>query len=185
MDLWRKLEALGCEVWPAPFLVDSVEFGLPREFAASLRAGRYRDALVAGLMILRKDLNAWRIRRRFTPLLERFGEPGHAEVLDLAAPYLGPGSPGPLLLNVAKMVDFARRGADGVVHAMCLNCMLGTAASALIDRIRRDHGGIPIANLVYAGSDTAALRTKLETFVYQARAFREARIGHPVAGCRP
>lgn len=176
LGLWARLEAQGCEVWPAPFLVDTVEFGLPHEFNSSLRNGRYRDALIAGLLMLRKDIRAWRIRRSFSPYLERAQEPDHAEVLRLTAPYLGPGLPYPLLLNVAKMVDFARRGADGIVHAICLNCMLGTTASALIDRIRKDHDGIPMANMIYSGADNAVLRTKLETFVHQVRAFRESRL---------
>ena len=55
-----------------------------------------------------------------------------------------------LLLNVAKMVDFARRGADGILNALCFNCMLGTVSAAIAGRLRNDHQGIPIANLVYS-----------------------------------
>ena len=49
-----------------------------------------------------------------------------------------------------RMVDFARRGADGILNALCFNCMLGTVSSAVTGRIRSDHDGIPIANLVYS-----------------------------------
>jgi predicted CoA-substrate-specific enzyme activase len=175
LGLWRMLEAMGCEVWPAPFLVDNIEFGLPHEFSLSLQGRRFQEALVTGLLMMRKEWGSWPVRRRLSPLLTRPEEPGHNEILQFTAPYVGPGSQQLLLLNVAKMVHFARHGADGVINAMCLNCMFGTASAALIDRIRADHGNIPIVNLVYAGTENAALRTKIETFVHQVRAFRRAR----------
>jgi predicted CoA-substrate-specific enzyme activase len=175
LDLWRNLEALGCEVWPAPLLVDIVDFGLPDEVDRSLQAGEYSKALAAGLLTARKAWTAWPLRRRFGRLLARPDEPGHARTIELASRYVGARSQQLLLLNVAKIVDFARRGADGIVNAMCLNCMLGTASAALLDRIREDHGGIPIANLVYAGTETAALQTKLETFVHQVEAHHRTR----------
>jgi predicted CoA-substrate-specific enzyme activase len=170
LGLWHRLEALGCEVWPAPLLIDNVDFGLPDEVSRSMRAGRYRDALVAAVLVMRKDWTAWPLRRRLGRLLDRPGEPGHGRTLDMATRYVGRRSQQFYLLNVAKMVDFAEGGADGIVHAMCLNCMMGTASVALIDRIRADHGGIPIANLVYAGTDNAALQTKIEAFVHQVKA---------------
>ncbi len=177
LGLWRMLESMGCEVWPAPFLVDNMEFGLPQEFGSSLRRRRFGDALVAGLLMMRKEWNSWPVRRRLSPMVVRGAEPGYEDTLRLATPYVGAGSQQLLLLNVAKMVDFAQRGADGVINAMCLNCMYGTTSAALIDRIRADHGGIPMVSLVYAGTDNAALRTKIETFVHQVRAFRQSRVG--------
>jgi len=187
--LWHRLEALGCEVWPAPMLIDNVDFGLPDEVSRSMRAGRYRDALVAAVLVMRKDWTAWPLRRRLGRLLDRPGEPGHGHTLDMATRYVGRRSQQFYLLNVAKMVAFAEGGADGIVHAMCLNCMMGTASVALIDRIRADHGGIPIANLVYAGTDNAALQTKIEAFVHQLKSHRaartapEARVGGPGGVC--
>jgi len=114
LGLWRQLEALGCDVWPAPLLVDNMDFGLPDEVGRSLRAGQYLKARVAGLLSVRKDWTAWPLRRRFGRLLDRPDEPDHARVIDLASRYIGPRSRQLLLLSVAKIVDFARRGADGV-----------------------------------------------------------------------
>ena len=176
LELWRRLESMGCEVWPAPFLIDNVEFGFSQELGLSLRSGRYQDALVAGLMMLRKNLKAWSIRRRFSPFLVRSVEPGYDEVLRLASPYVGPESQELLLLNVAKMVDFAQNGADGVINAMCLNCMVGTASASMISGIGRDHGGIPIVNMMFSGTETSTMRTKIETFVHQAREFKNSRL---------
>jgi predicted nucleotide-binding protein (sugar kinase/HSP70/actin superfamily) len=178
LGLWHRLEALGCEVWPAPLLIDNVDFGLPDEVSRAMQAGRYRDALVAAVLVMRKDWTAWPLRRRLGRLLERPDEPGHGRTLEMATRYVGRLSQQFYLLNVAKMVDFAEGGADGIVHAMCLNCMMGTASVALIDRIRADHGGIPIANLIYAGTDNSTLETKIEAFVHQVK-------GHHAAGRAP
>ena len=93
-------------------------------------------------------------------------EPGYRELLRLTAPYVGPRSIEMLLLDVGKIADFARRGASGVVHAICLNCMAGTAAAALLGRIRRDYR-VPVVSLVYGASESPAQRTKLEAFVHQ------------------
>jgi len=36
-DLFLKLEGMGCEVWPSPFLVDSVDFGMGKSFYKFLK----------------------------------------------------------------------------------------------------------------------------------------------------
>ena len=75
-----------------------------------------------------------------------------------------------------------RHGADGIVHAICLNCMLGTAAAALLGRLRKDYG-VPTVSLVYAAGETPALRTKLEAFVHQVREHhRDRKAVAPPAG---
>ena len=68
------------------------------------------------------------------------------------------------------MVDFARRGADGVVNAVCFNCMLGTVSAAVTSRIRENHDGIPIANLVYSAVE-GSQRAMLETFLHQVKTY--------------
>jgi hypothetical protein len=76
-----------------------------------------------------------------------------------------------LLLNIAKMVDFARRGADGIVNAICFNCMLGTVAEALAVQVRRDHQNIPLPTLIYGTTELFSEKSKLEAFVYQVHQF--------------
>jgi predicted CoA-substrate-specific enzyme activase len=177
LDLWRQIEAAGCEVWPAPFLVDNVGFGLRHELAASLRHGRYPDAMLTSTLLMRKGLEDWRVRRRLGGGLSRAGDPGYREILEYCRPYIGQNTPEALVLNVAKMVEFAARGAHGVINAICLNCMIGSASAALVHAISRDHGDVPMITLTYAGSDDAAQRTKLETFLHQVKAFAASRPG--------
>ncbi|MBL6975581.1 MAG: hypothetical protein ISR64_07620, partial [Deltaproteobacteria bacterium] len=101
----------------------------------------------------------------------------------LAAPYVDPRANETIILNAAKMVDYARRGAHGVINAISFHCMLGTVSASMTERIRRDHGRIPILNLVYSGKEAAETRTKIETFAHQVKAF--ARQGKATPEPRP
>ncbi len=163
-DLFVWLEEQGCEVWPAPFLVDITDFSLRRDWTK----GTLGEAALLGALMLRKNVETWRVRRMFRGQVKRGDEPGYQEVLDMATPYLGEQQNEVLVLNVAKMVDFARRGADGIINAVCFNCMLGTVSSAVTGRIREDHDGIPIANLVYSAVE-GSQRAMLEAFLHQVK----------------
>ena len=169
-DLFLWLEERGCEVWPAPFLVDITDFSLRRDWTK----GTLGEAALLGALMLRKNVESWRVRRMFRGQVKRGDEPGYQEVLDMATPYLGEQQNEVLVLNVAKMVDFARRGADGIINAVCFNCMLGTVSSAVTGRIREDHDGIPIANLVYSAVE-GSQRAMLEAFLHQVKTYAKRR----------
>jgi predicted nucleotide-binding protein (sugar kinase/HSP70/actin superfamily) len=109
-------------------------------------------------------------------------EPSYQEVLDMATPYLGEQQNEVLVLNVAKMVDFARRGADGIINAVCFNCMLGTVSAAVTGQIRADHNGIAIANLVYSAVE-GSQEEMLEAFLHQVKTYAKRRSeAAPTAG---
>jgi len=169
-DLFLWLEERGCEVWPAPFLVDITDFSFRRDWTK----GTLGEAALLGALMLRKNVESWRVRRMFRGQIKRGDEPGYQEVLDMARPYLGEQQNEILVLNVAKMVDFARRGADGIINAVCFNCMLGTVSSAVSGRIREDHDGIPIANLVYSAVE-GSQRAMLEAFLHQVKTYAKRR----------
>jgi predicted nucleotide-binding protein (sugar kinase/HSP70/actin superfamily) len=169
-DLFAWLEERGSEVWPAPFFVDVMDFSLRRDWTK----GTLGETALLGALMLRKNIESWRVRRMFRGQLKRGDEPGYQEVLDMAAPYLGEQQNEVLVLNVAKIVDFARRGADGIVNAVCFNCMLGTVSAAVTGRIREDHDGIPIANLFYSAVE-GSQRAMLEAFLHQVKTYAKRR----------
>jgi predicted CoA-substrate-specific enzyme activase len=174
LQLFRTLEEMGCEVWPAPFLVDSADFAMSNAVVRGWRESVYHEAAAVLALTLRKDLEAWRVRRKFSSRVRRADEPSYRELMRLTAPYVSNRSVEALILDVGKMADFANRGADGVVHAICLNCMLGTAAAALLGRLRHDYG-VPTVSLVYGSGESPGLRTRLEAFVHQAHQHHRAR----------
>jgi predicted CoA-substrate-specific enzyme activase len=173
-DLFHRLEALGCEVWPAPFSVDLFGFNLERFAREAARrwdlTTMFSRAFVAAVrdMEIRWESLHW-------PKDERFLEPSNQRVRELAAPYLGLESGSLEILNIAKMADFAQRGADGVLNAICFGCMVGGISAAILQKIRQDHGGIPMATIAYGGTGGSDGSARLEAFTHQVATFRAGR----------
>lgn len=172
-DLFLKLEDLGCEVWPSPFLVDQVNFGLWKSFYRSIKEHKLQASFLFGLLNLKKEFETWKVRRDLQETMPRHDEPNFRKVLENSSSYMGLDNNNLLFLNVSKMVDFAQRGADGVINAICFNCMLGTISGAISTRIREDFDNIPIPTLVYSGTGHPSEDTKLEAFVFQAKHFHK------------
>ncbi|MBU0753557.1 MAG: hypothetical protein KJ645_00355, partial [Planctomycetes bacterium] len=170
-NLFNTLEEYGCEVWPSPFMVDVFDFGLKMEFARSLYRRDLMEFLHKGWLLAVKELSEQRIRKLFQERFRHAEEPGYKEVVALTAPYIGERSSEVLVLNIAKMVDFAAKGADGIVNAMCINCMVGSVSAAITSKLREDHHNIPIANLVFGGRSGAAQTLRLEAFIHQVNEY--------------
>ena len=164
---------MGCEVWPPPLFIDEFDFGMRKSISQGLKSKKFRDLAVKGLLNLKKDFETWKIKKILKVAMDRFSEPAYKTVLEFAAPYISPENNRILLLNVAKMVDFAKRGADGVINVICLNCMLGTVSEAISAQIKRDYDRIPIPTLVFSGKDSSSENTKLEAFVFQVQKFAQ------------
>ena len=174
-NLFARLEELGLEVWPAPFIVDCVDFRLRRAMAENFSDGKYRESASSAMLYVLKSMESLRVNYMLGTQIERASEPGYEEVLELAGRYLDQSANDIVLLNVAKMVDFVKRGADGVINAIAFHCMLGTVSASLTESIRRDHQMIPITTVVYSGQAGGDTGTKLEAFAHQVRAFAAVR----------
>ncbi len=174
-DLVRWLEEQGLEVWPSPFQIDLLDFGISRRLYRSVASLDRADLLVSGAVALRRAVDLWRVRGVVGSRVARREEPGYLEMRRLAAPYMPNEAHQLLFVNVAKIVDFARGGADGIVNAICFGCMVGNASAAVIERIRRDFDDVPIVTAVYSGADDPSRRMVLEAFVSQVKARHERR----------
>jgi hypothetical protein len=174
-DLVRWLEEQGLEVWPSPFQIDLLDFGISRGLYRSVAALDRTGVLVHGAVALRRAVDVWRVRNVVGSRVTRLEEPGYLEMRRLAAPYMPNEAQDLLFVNVAKIVDFARGGADGIVNAICFGCMVGNASAAVIERIRRDFDDVPIVTAVYSGADDPSRRMVLEAFASQVKAHAERR----------
>ena len=170
-DLFLALEELGCEVWPAPFLTDGVDFGLRKTLHYSVQRRRFQESATVGLLYLKKELEKWKVKNNLRGAGAKFSEPTFREIVEWTAPYMGLENNDTLLLNIAKMVDSAQRGADGVINAICFNCMLGTISEAIAARIRRDYRNIPIPTMIFSGTQTPSEKKMIEAFVFQVKQF--------------
>ncbi len=175
-NMFDRLEELGLEVWPAPFLVDTVEFGWRRSLSEGLDDGRFKDAGMAAMYYLKKELEELRVRFLLGDRVVRHKEPKYKEVLEMAAPYVDQGGNEVVLLNVAKMVHFARNRASGIINAISFHCMLGTVSAAMTERIRHDHKMIPITTIMFTGKPSAEIDARLEAFAHQVKDFHERRV---------
>jgi predicted nucleotide-binding protein (sugar kinase/HSP70/actin superfamily) len=96
-------------------------------------------------------------------------EPSTREVLDLATPYIDDSFEGEAILSVGKIMDYASKGAHGVVNAMPFTCMPGTVVNGILKKVREKDLNVPFLNMVYEGIDNTNTKTRLEAFVHQAR----------------
>ena len=168
--LVERLEQMGCEVWPSPAFAAMIDLSTVLEGRRQIEKGRLTGA-AAGELTAALTARARRGLLGHLPGETRrlVAEPPAEELIRLAQPYVGPRTNHLILLCVAKMVDFLRRGAAGVVHASGFNCVVGTAAAAVIPAIRAAHGSAPIVSLIYGGVEGPAHRLRLEMLVHQVR----------------
>ena len=168
-DLYRWLEDRGLEVWPSMFQIDLLDFGISRRLFESASRGRMQDFLLSGSVAIKRLVDVWKINRVASLRISRLEEPGYLEMKKLAAPYMPNEAHELLFLNTVKIVDFARRGADGIINAVCFNCMVGNASAAIIEKIRNDYHDIPIVTAVYSGGEEPSRAMVLEAFVSQVK----------------
>ena len=168
-QLFEQLEELGCEVWPSSFLVDEIDFSFSRAFYEKLSGGNLLETVkYAGLNLVR-EVNLAQVRKKLEFSDLKLKEPRFEELLRSTLAYLNYNNNQSLFLNVARMVDLARRGADGIINVICFNCMLGTTSAAISRRIKKDFGELPLPTLIFGESETVATRSRLEAFVEQVR----------------
>lgn len=168
-NLFRWLEAQGLEVWPSPSQVDLLSYGITSKFLQSITQMEFARIVDSGTVAFKSMVSAWRIRSAARNRIRHLKEPGYMEMIRLAKPYMDNNSYGLLLVNISKIVDFVERGADGIINAICFNCMIGNASAAIIEKIRRDHQEIPIITAVYSGNENSLRQMQLETFSCQVK----------------
>ncbi|MDH7492992.1 MAG: acyl-CoA dehydratase activase [Candidatus Saccharicenans sp.] len=167
--LFEQLEELGAEVWPSPFLVDEIDFTFSRGFYEKLAKGDLLETVkYAGLNLVR-EVNLAQVRKKLEFSDLKLKEPRFEELLRSSLTYLNYNNNQTLFLNVARIIDFARKGADGIINVICFNCMLGTTAAAISRRIQKDFGDIPLPTLIYGETETVSTRSRLEAFMEQVK----------------
>ena len=163
----KKIEALGGEVWLAPF----GEWILYQNHT-NIDAARRKGSISEYFSCLATHLVQTRIEHKYGSIFEGFlntlHEPPIKETLSLALPYLKPSFQGEAILSMGKSVDFTRHGVSGVVNAMPFNCMPGTIVTALLKKFSEDHGDFPYISMSYDGNEQANGMTRLEAFIHQA-----------------
>ncbi len=179
--LFDLLEELGCEVWPSPTLVDLVMTGQEIRTRQYWEAGRPLDTLSAWGRVLVNNLGANIVMKNFAGRINNLSEPHADEVLKFTEGLL-PGEPELLiLLNVAKHVDFAHKGVDGILNVYCLNCLVGTATTSIFKGLAGRTGGVPMMSLVIDAGGMTHIKNRVEAFVHRVKRNREEKLAAAAA----
>jgi predicted nucleotide-binding protein (sugar kinase/HSP70/actin superfamily) len=172
-DLVRSLEAYGAEAWVSD-LVEWIWYTNSEHFRKLKLTGRIWTAEALGAWV-RKEVQKRDEHMLLSPFEEDFAgreEPDIYEILEAAQPYLPrEGAFGEMVLNVGKAVCLARKGAAGIIDISPFTCMNGIVSEAIYPRISRDHGGIPIRNFYFDGTQSD-LDRDLGVYMELTRSYR-------------
>ncbi len=179
--LFERLEALGCEVWPSPFIIEEVDFTFSRGLYETLSEGKLIHSLAYAGLNLIKERKRREVQKKLEVTNLEIKEPDFKELVKFTTTYLNYDNNQSLFLNVARMVDFARKGADGLINVICFNCMLGLTSAAISSRIKSDFENLPIPTLIYGETENSSANSRLEAFVEQVKArYRKKKLNQAV-----
>jgi predicted CoA-substrate-specific enzyme activase len=170
-DVIRKIEQFGGEVWMAP-LTEWILYVNTIAKKKSLKKRSFSNLLKVFLTDYYQKKDEHQLEKIFKGHLRNFGEPKTNSIFRKAKPYLDSSFEGEAILSVGKTIDFAKRGASGIVNIMPFTCMPGTIVSTLLKRYQEENNNIPITNMAYDGQEQTNTLTRLEAFMYQAREFQ-------------
>jgi len=173
-DLVRKMEGYGAQAW----LSDIAEWigytNWEVERKLRLRGKGFSRGMLASK--IRKHFQHADEEALLHPFKEDFAgleEPTTDEVLALAEPYLPPhGVLGEMVLSVGKAAWLAKNGADGIVDISPFTCMNGIVSESIYPKLSKDHGGIPIRNFYFDGTQSD-LDRDLGIYMELVRSYRE------------
>lgn len=173
-NLVVRLEEYGAEAWMSDLV----------EWIWYTNSEQFRKLKLESRLCSVDALKAWirqRVQHRdehvlLEPFREDFAgyeEPEIEELLEYAGPYLPrDGAFGEMVLNVAKVVYLARKGADGIIDISPFTCMNGIVCEAIYPRLSRDLGGIPIRNFYFDGTQSD-LDRDLGVYLELARSYQK------------
>jgi predicted nucleotide-binding protein (sugar kinase/HSP70/actin superfamily) len=167
----RKIEQFGGEAWIAP-LTEWILYVNTIATGRSLRKKSFSNLIKVFFTDYFQKKDEHRLEKIFKNHLRNFGEPKTRQIFKKARPYLDPSFEGEAILSVGKTIDFAKRGASGIVNIMPFTCMPGTIVNTLLKRYREENTNIPILNMAYDGQEQTNTLTRLEAFMYQAKEFQ-------------
>jgi predicted nucleotide-binding protein (sugar kinase/HSP70/actin superfamily) len=173
-DVIGKIEQLGGEAWIAP-LTEWILYVNTVSKRHSLRKRSLPNLLKVFLTDYYQKKDEHHFEKLFKGYLRHHGEPKTSSIFRMAKPYLDSSFEGEAILSVGKSIDFAERGASGIVNIMPFTCMPGTIVSTLLKRYREENSNIPILNMAYDGQEQTNTLTRLEAFMFQAKEFQGKR----------
>jgi predicted nucleotide-binding protein (sugar kinase/HSP70/actin superfamily) len=165
--LFRHIESMGCEVWPSPYFVASVDITAWRDCRRDARRLHIKNAFWETLSW---GITTGILKRLFWNIdpyaLALATEQKPSRLVELAEPFVSEHTNWLVLLGVGKIADFIECGVNGVINAVALHCMVGVAIDSTLSLLRNAYTNTPIITLTYGGAEGPAQHIRLETFVH-------------------
>jgi predicted nucleotide-binding protein (sugar kinase/HSP70/actin superfamily) len=173
-DLIRKLESYGAECCLSHIAEWVAYTNIEQERKLRLRGRSISlDMLKARLRTYIQHSDEHALIAPFQEDFVGYEEPEVEEVTELAWPYLPVcGAQGEMVLSVGRAAYLALRGADGVIDISPFTCMNGIVSEAIYPKLSKEHGGIPIRNFYFDGTQSD-LDRDLGIYLELARSYRE------------
>jgi predicted nucleotide-binding protein (sugar kinase/HSP70/actin superfamily) len=170
-DLFRRIEALGCVVRTPPMFSDTLWHDGFGSVLRAVRRGEKKAAIQNALLFAIQTLTALRLQR-----WKGFGAGAGVNLRGWSwwtvdrrlKNRLTHDVDGTLALNINLGLEAIRSGADGVINAMCHNCMIGMVSDTLFKRLSEEPGSPPIATLSFDGLQETNTDTRLEALCERA-----------------
>jgi predicted nucleotide-binding protein (sugar kinase/HSP70/actin superfamily) len=167
MGLFNRLETMGCEVWPSPYFVASVDVTSWRDSRRDAYRLHIKDAFWETLSWGITTGVLKRLFRNIDPeALALATEQRPSRLVELAEPFVSEHTNWLVVLGVGKIADFIESGVHGVINAVAVHCMVGVAIDTALPLVRNTYPDIPVVTLTYGGTEGPAQRIRLETFVH-------------------
>jgi len=168
-DLFNTLAERGIVGVPSPFEIDIIDFGIYKNFYLSIKHRKLGKILLYSILLLRKELELKKFQAEVKDVLEKYDEPSSFRELEKLTDGFTENYENELFyLNVAKMVHFAEKGVDGIINATCFNCMVGSASSAIVEKIKERYN-IPVVTLVYSNEEDQNTESLLSAFCEEVK----------------
>jgi predicted nucleotide-binding protein (sugar kinase/HSP70/actin superfamily) len=178
--LVRKLERLGAQVVLPPFQ-EWLNYIAHERREVCWLGGTFWGFVKEWLTELVARWDEGRVARVFRGAIRKMPrEAAIADVLRLGARYLHPSVKGEAVLSMGRAVEYVHHNLHGIVNVVPFGCMPGAIVNGLLERLRRDHAGIPVLKLAFDGVEHVAEETLLDAFVHQARRQMESPRGDEV-----
>ncbi len=177
--LYQRLNRMGVDVWTSGSVIDVSFLAMEQRHAELFRQGKPARAFAAKALIPALKGARALIDRHFPNDIQTPQERHYPDVRRASSRHVSFWIDKVLSLNLNRIEELHRAGADGIINVMCHNCMLGTVTASLSKSIRNDIGDTPLCSLVYEGLQSTHNINRLEAFTHQARSFRNSRIRSP------
>lgn len=173
-EIFQAVEEMDGVVILPPSWHDFINYGSEQRVRHLWRKRKLLRSLVTGIGSQALDQMRKRVQSISTRHSIMFADPSNKELSRYSREYVNievaPVIPS---MFVGKTVDFiVNKKVHGLINAYGFNCCLGKVTTACINKLRLENDNIPMLTFIDDGLQQTNIRTRVESFMEQAWAFK-------------